>query len=131
MSDIIKVIKGLKNMRCTGGASQTDIDNTEIRLGFRLAEEYKEYLAEFGAVSAYNTELTGISEAKYLNVVAVTEELRRYNDVPKGYYAVEDTSVDGIVIWQNTEGEIFETSPGSKPRKIAGSLAEYLRGKVK
>lgn len=131
MSDIIKAIKGLKNMRCMGGASQIEIDNAEIRLGFRLSEEYEEYLAEFGVVSAYSTELTGISKEKYLDVVAVTEKLRKYNDVPKDYYVVEDTSVDGIVIWQNTKGEIYETSPNSEPKKIADSLAEYLQEKMR
>lgn len=32
----------------------------------------------------------------------------------------------GIVVWQDANGIIYETSPDSTPKKIAQSLSEYI-----
>lgn len=44
-------------------------------------------------------------------------------------YVVEDTCIDGIIIWQNREGEFFKSLTNEKPNKISASLAEYLSDK--
>ena len=31
-----------------------------------------------------------------------------------------------IVIWQSSDGTVYEATPNSKPKKIAKSLAEYI-----
>ena len=41
-------------------------------------------------------------------------------------YVIENTCVDGIIIWQDTIGSIYQTQPNLKPKKIADSLAEYV-----
>lgn len=41
-------------------------------------------------------------------------------------YVIENTGVDGIMIWQDTKGKIYQTKPESKPKKIVDSLAEYI-----
>ena len=77
---------------------------------------------------ANGIELTGIVKSQYRNVVAVTQEERILNPkVPNSMYVVENTCVDGIVIWQDSEGYIYKTQPNLEPKKIADSLAEYVQ----
>ena len=35
-------------------------------------------------------------------------------------------NIDGIVIWQSSAGEVFQTQPGAEPVKLAASICEYL-----
>ena len=44
------------------------------------------------------------------------------------WYVVEETGIDGIVIWQAPTGDIFQTALGAKTRRISDSLAEYIIG---
>lgn len=127
MSDIIKVIRSLDKLRSCKPAKEVDIDNAELELCVPFANDYREYLAEFGAISARGVELTGLIDAEYINVVLVTQEKRHiYPQVPNTLYVVEDPAIDGIVIWQDTSGHIYKTTPNSDPVKICDSLAEYL-----
>ena len=41
-------------------------------------------------------------------------------------YVIENTCVDGIIIWQDTKGDIYQTQPNMEPKKIADSMAEYV-----
>ena len=108
-------------------ASEIDISDAEIQLCLRFSDEYKLYLKEFGEVSARGMELTGIIDADYINVVSSTKEKRNmYPQVPPSFYVVEDTTVDGVIIWQDEKGYIYRTTPNSEPLKIADSLAMYL-----
>lgn len=130
MSDIIKIIRSLDKMRCYKPANKEDIENAELELCVHFADEYKEYLAEFGEISAYGVELTGLIDAEYINVVSATKEKREmYHQVPNSLYVIEDPAIDGIVIWQDTNGHIYKTTPNSDPVKICDSLAEYLTKK--
>lgn len=127
MSKIIEVIKSLPKMFSCTPASEIQISDAEIQLCLKFAEEYKSYLAEFGEVSAKGVELTGIISADYLNVVLATKEKwELYPQVEHNLYVVEDTLVDGIVIWQDSNGSIYKTMPNIKPIKIFESLADYL-----
>lgn len=74
----------------------------------------------------YGHELTGICKAARLNVVDVTQDERQYNSVPVDWYVIEQTNIDGIVIWQTASGTIYETCPGSEADKICDSLEEYI-----
>lgn len=130
MSDIIKVIRSLDKLRSCKPANKVDIDNAELELCVRFADEYREYLAEFGAISARGVELTGLIDAEYLNVVSATKEKRKmYSQVPNALYVIEDTTIDGIVIWQDSNGHIYKTTPNGSLVKIFDSLAEYLTKK--
>ena len=40
---------------------------------------------------------------------------------------IEDIGIDGLVIWQDEKGTIYQTSFTVEPVKIAESLEEYLR----
>ncbi len=131
MSNIIEVIRSLPKMEGYKPASQIEISDAEIQLCVHFADEYKTYLAEFGEVSARGVELTGIIDAAYINVVLATKEKwSMYPQVPRNLYVVEDTTIEGVVIWQDSNGYIYKTTPNSEPAKIAESLADYLaRGK--
>jgi len=62
-----------------------------------------------------------------LDVVLVTKEQReRFGQEVQSFYVVEEANIDGIVIWQNSDGDIYETAPNLIPKKIANSLSEYV-----
>lgn len=124
---IIETIKGLKNMRSLGRASEVQILQAENLIGIKFADEFKEYIKEYGAVSAYGLELLGVSKSKRLDAASVTLEERELNEnFPNDMYVVENLGIDGVLILQNERGEVFEISPNAKPKKIYNSLADYL-----
>jgi len=76
--------------------------------------------------------LTGIIEVDYCNVVSVTKNEWALNaSVPHNMYVVENTFVDGVIIWQNCDGEVYASRPNNTPKPIAKSLAEYIRLRCK
>lgn len=128
MSTIIETINSLPKMSGYKPASKTAISEAEIQLCLNFADEYKIYLAEFGEVSARGIELTGIIEADYINVVSATKEMWRLNpQVPHNLYLLIDAGMDGIAIWQDSSGAVFQTTPNREPVKIAESLEQYLK----
>ena len=57
------------------------------------------------------------------------QEQRAFNKfVPHDWYVVECLDIDGIVIWQDSKGAVYATTPNSEPKKIANSLFEYIKG---
>lgn len=132
MTNIVDTIRSLPMLEQIGGVSRSDIVDAELQLRTSFSEEYKDYLLTFGAISAKGIELTGIIKAEYLNVVAVTKQEWELNvNVPHNMYVVENTYIDGIIIWQSTSGEIFKTNPGSAPKMIAPSLNAYIQEHMK
>jgi hypothetical protein len=130
MANIIQTIQGLAQLLPLKPASDAEVAAAEKQLGLHFAEEYKEYLRAFGAILADGIELTGIAKSKSRDVIAVTIQERELNpDIPQEYYVVEDVGIDGIIIWQNESGGVFESLPQILPHKIADSLAEYLSTK--
>jgi len=128
MSKIIEVVKGLQELEKVGRTSLADIRDAETQLCTNFADEYKEYLSEFGAISAHGIELTGIISVEYCNVVSVTKQERKLNKlVPQNMYVIENTFVDGVIIWQDKEGLIYFTKPNSSPKFLANSLVEYIK----
>ena len=127
MNKIIEIINNLPDLLPLSGASDTQITDAELQLRTSFAEEYKEYLAEFGAIMADGIELSGIAKAEHRNVVSLTKKERGLNPkVPNNMYVIENTCVDGIIIWQDTEGKIYQTQPNTEPKKIADSMAHYI-----
>ena len=127
MSKIIDVVKELPELLSTGAADSSAIESAEKELGLKFASEYKEYLAEFGSVLADDIEITGIAKSKNRNVVAVTKrEWDLNSQVEHNMYVVENLAIDGIIIWQDELGNVYETSPNKNAKKVANSLAEYI-----
>ena len=129
MKRIVDIINSLQKLLPLKPASDMQINDAENQLGLKFADEYKEYLSEFGAIMADGLELTGIAKSEYRNVVNVTRKERELNSkVPNTMYVIEDSHIDGIIIWQDNDGCVYKTQYDTKPEKIAESMAEYLAG---
>lgn len=127
MKRIVEIINNLPDLLPLKPASDTQITDAELQLRVSFAEEYKDYLSAFGAIMADGIELSGIAKAEHRNVVALTKKERELNPkVPNTMYVIENTCVDGIIIWQDTKGEVYQTQPEMEPKKIADSMAEYI-----
>lgn len=127
MSSIIDELKMKSNFYCEVGASTEEIKKAEETLGLRFADDYIEYLQQFGAVSCGGHDLTGFSKDSELDVVKVTlKNIKKNQKVSLPLYVVEETHLDGVVIWQLGSGEVFRTEYKEAPEKIFDSLAEYV-----
>jgi hypothetical protein len=127
MQDIFYLLKSQPLFKSFKGASNDDIKKAEETLNVFFSKEYTQYLAEFGFVIYEGHELTGICKTKRLNVVDVTLREREMSpEIPETWYVIEELNIDGIVIWQSSTGEIYQTSPNREPVKICDTLAEYI-----
>ena len=132
MSRIVEVIQSLQSYRRAAKSTKADIVDAEISLRLSFSDEYKEYLEEFGAVSAFGMELTGLISVEYRNVVSATKEEWMLNPkIPHTMYVIENTCVDGIIIWQDTNGLIYQSTPNAEPKQIAVSLSDYISSRAK
>ena len=127
MESIIKVIKEIDDMIVGTGADNASIQAAEAALNLSFSEEYREYVRHYGCMSFDGRELTGISSIERFDVVAITQQQRKfYPDLPSEWYVIEQLNIDGIVIWQSDTGKIYQTMPYSAPEKICDSLSEYI-----
>ena len=46
-------------------------------------------------------------------------------------YVIENTCIDGIIIWQDANGIIYKSRPNLEPEKIADSLVDYIKKSMK
>ena len=127
MHSISEFLKSFSDYIGAKGCHENEIKEAEESLVLSFSNDYRTYLKEIGLACFNGRELTGITRNNRLNVVDITKENRNkeYN-VPKDWYVIEETHIDGIVIWQDSSGTIYATMPNSKPKKIANSLFEYL-----
>ena len=127
MESIISVIQKQPDLCTLRGASEEEIIQAEAVLGVAFADDYRQYVAAYGAVSFGGHELTGVCISHRLSVVEVTIEERRANGtIPPGWYVVEQANIDGIVIWQSADGLIYQTGPGSSYINTHNSLVDYF-----
>lgn len=127
MNNICEVIDSLKSLRKLSPATDNQIQLAEQKLGLKFANEFKEYVKKYGAVSAKGMELIGICTYPRLDVVHITTREREINDsFPSGMYVVENTAIEGILILQNEDGEIYEFQPNGTLNKIYNSFKEYI-----
>ena len=102
----------------------------EQDLGLSFAEDFREFLLTFGQTDIENHEITGVVLD---NVVVASKDERQYtHSDTQDMYVIENLGFDGLIIWQNTAGEIFQTVPDKlvKPEKIYNSLVEYFENEV-
>lgn len=127
MADFISILSSLPDFYSLTGASGEQIAQAERALSLRFADDYRQYVRAFGAVSAAGHELTGICASRRLNVVEVTLSAKAAQPaIPQDWYVLEEANIDGIVIWQSGAGEVFQSQPGAEPVKLAGGICEYL-----
>lgn len=127
MKDVISILKNKSELFVGNGADPKDVSAAEKKLDLLFSEEYKQYLLTFGNAAFNGIELTGITSVQRLNVESVTKKQRERISVPNDFYVIEEANIDGIVVWQDQSGAIYETYPGiEKPKQIFKSFAEYL-----
>lgn len=127
MEDIVKIMSNMDMFISSGAVDENEIKVAEERLGLKFSDEYKEYVLAFGTASYYGHELTGICEGDdSVNVVAVTlAERPFFTNISKDWYVIEQTHIDGIVIWQELNGGIYKAT-SQNVTKICNSLKEYI-----
>ncbi|MEE8674482.1 SMI1/KNR4 family protein [Tractidigestivibacter scatoligenes] len=128
MAGIKEQLEKLGGFIGSGGVSCQAINAAEDALGIRFALDYREYLSTCGIAAVDGHELTGLGSSWRVDVVNATMEQRKKLAGCDDKYVIEETHIDGIVVWQSATGEVFETSPGTKPRKTYDSLLEFLQG---
>lgn len=109
--------------------TKEQITQAEKELNVVFSKEYADYVAAFGVAIFDGHEFTGLCNGKRLDVVRITQDQRKLNkNIPGNWYVVECVDVDGIVIWQSTEGTVYAAVPNSEAKEIASSISEYLEG---
>lgn len=126
MSKFVEEMRCQPNFYAEKGVSMIQIEQAEEVLEVKFAPDFRECLQEFGAFSIGSHELTGFSMDENLDVVKITQKYREKHNVGKNLYVIEEAHIDGIVVWQDSDGYIYQTDLYSKPEKIANSLKEYI-----
>ncbi len=127
MLSIVSKLKSYSDLVHLKPATETDIFKAETQLSVKFAADYFEYLTEFGVAAANGHELTGICASSRLDVVSVTKAQRiTFPKAPKNWYVIEEAHIDGIVVWQDENGSIYQSEPNIIPEEIAASLTEYV-----
>ena len=127
MKSVTNTLKSFADLVFLSPVLESEITKAENKLSLTFAPEYREYLSMFGVAAANRHELTGIVNSERLNVVSVTiREWGLNPQVPRSMYVVENVAIDGIIIWQDASGKVFQSPPNSAPKVISASLAEYL-----
>ena len=127
MNNLITLIQSKPDFYKLNPASDEQIINAESELSLTFSEDYKVFLRAFGVASFEGHEIVGICNSSRLNVVEITKENKIKNpNIPSDFYVIEELNINGIIILQNKNGEVFQTLGQEKPVKIANSLIEYI-----
>lgn len=127
MSSIVDTIQSFDGLLSLNRVNNEEIEKAESVLSVSFAPEYKDYTSAFGAVAYGGKEFTGVVQPAHLNVIKVTEAARKITpEAGSDWYVVTDPHFDGIIIWQDKDGIIYQTEPGKKPEKVSESLEEYM-----
>lgn len=127
MKNIIDVLRSMPDFIGSNGRSKEEIELAETMLEVAFAKDYRNYLEEIGLACFDGHELTGLTKTDRLNVVTVTMEQReRFGKIASTWYVIEEANIYGIVIWQDTEGFVYEAASNAKVKKVADSLSEYF-----
>ncbi len=126
MNAIVSRISKIENLFHAKGCSNKQIKEAESALGFSFPEEYVSYVKEYGAISFFATEWTGLNVGGQINVVNATKQERDLNpDFPSNCFVLENQGIDGIVTVANSKGEVFLVQYDNiKP--LCSSISEYL-----
>ena len=127
MSGILDLLKSRRDVYFTKGVSYDDIRNAEEALETNFAQDYRDVLLEYGVISLDGHEFTGISSITRLNVIDITLNERKNNpSVLVDMYVIEVAYIDDIVIWQSSDGKIYQTMGDYQPVQISESLVGYI-----
>lgn len=127
MGNLIACLQNKDDLITGKPVDNADIIYAEKVLKIEFSDEYKEILKVYGFICVDGHEITGITNSKRLNVCDVTIKERNNTKGNMDWlYVIEQTHIDGIVIWQSRTGEVYQTVEDSRPEKIANNIFEYL-----
>lgn len=128
MEDIIDALRNIPDYIGSSGRTKETILAAELSLGIAFADDYRQYLEEIGLACFDGHELTGLTDITRLDVIVVTKEQRGINpNITATWYVVEHTNIDGIIIWQDRMGCVYQAPSSGLPTKIANCLLEYIK----
>lgn len=120
---IAKILEEKEDLIAGKGVTVEKIKEAEKELNILFAEEYKEYLLTYGLVMCEGHELTGLGKTDRTNVVYVTKQMKEIKEgIPDDWYVIENENMDGAIIWQDPEGNIYFNN-----KKIYSSLSEFVK----
>lgn len=130
MYDVIEFLQSKGELLTGKTVDEGEVEIIEEQLGVSFAADYKKIVSTYGFVCVDGHEITGITNAKRLNVYEVTvKERENVACDMSGMYVIEQTHIDDIVIWQSTSGEVIQTNGNHRPVKIADGIINYLNNK--
>ena len=130
MAEFVDELRSKKAFYSLKGVPEAAVNEAEKKLGLKFSREFTDYLLTYGVASVFGQELTGICTSSRLNVVDVTLNERQQNpSIAQQLYVVENTNMDGIIVWQDASSAVFKTAPGVEAKKVSNSLGEYYSDK--
>jgi len=125
---LIEEIREIEKLYHAQGCDESQIKKAEKDLNMEFPNEYKEYLKEYGAISFFGTEWTGLNVEDYIDVVRVTVKERELNkNFPLKYFVLENLGIDGLLTIVSENGKVFSWNPDGKINLIAENLVDYLK----
>lgn len=126
MADIIAKISKIEKLYHADGCSLKQLGEAQKALNIVFPEEFFDYVREFGAISFYGTEWTGLNVSGYLNVVDATKQERELNpSFPKDCFVLENQAIDGLITVADAHGHVY-TVQYDKKKFLCDSLSDYL-----
>ena len=128
MMDILEALSANRGSLFAGrGAETQKICEAERNIRTVFAQDYRQVLRKYGIIAYDGHELTGITDNPNLSVVHSTLRQRQLDPrIPSSWYVIEETGMDGIIVWQSPGGTIYESIPGAEPEQIASNLGAFL-----
>jgi len=127
MKTIIEQIEQQFRLFHAAGCSVEQVMEAEEQLGLRFADEYRNYIMKYGAISFDSHEFTGLNVDSYINVTDVTLQERELRDkLPADCYVVQQVGIEGLVILQHQSGAVYQLDEAGNCSRIADSFNGYL-----
>lgn len=126
MDNIVDKIKTISKLYHASGCSADQIDDAQKLLNLTFPEDYVNYVKEYGAISFYRTEWSGLNVTGYLNVVENTIQERKLNpDFPDDCFVIENLGIDGKIVVEDEKAQIYLIHYNEK-KFLCNGLAGYL-----
>lgn len=126
MEGITSKINKIEKLFHTKGCTVEQVREAESTLGFLFPKEYVAYIREYGAISFFATEWTGLNVGGRINVVSATQQERELNEAfPKDCFVLENQGIDGIITAADSDGKVYSVQY-EKKELICDSISEYL-----
>lgn len=126
MSKLTDKINSIPNLLSTGGCTNEQISEAEKKLNLTFPEDFIEYTKNYGVISFFGTELTGLNVDGYLNVVDATlQEQKNNNNFPENCFVLENLYIDGILAVSDESGKVYSLQYDKK-ELLCNSFSEYL-----